>query len=299
MGTEFGVFVTIDGGGSWSRFMENLPPVAVHDLIIHPRDADLVAGTHGRSSWIADDITPLQQLSENVVQSNVHLFENRVATKWLNLSKGRIQNYFKFRGGNPPSGGAINFYLRAAASDSVEIIIDDLFSGRRRTLVVEGHAGINRARWDLRFFPSREEIESHRVFLQGILDAISSLVAETRRDDLLVQMQKDLLATQRYPNLYEDAPYPERDGARELLMDHLRQIRQRLGDATSFRDMFRVREQLLAFSQLVGDRAFFGFYGEELTPTAAAAGDYRVTLNVDGTRYTGMISVREDPLKGN
>ena len=62
VGTEFGLYVTLDGGKEWKKFMTNLPSVRVDDILIHPRDRDLIVATHGRSIWIADDITPLEQL---------------------------------------------------------------------------------------------------------------------------------------------------------------------------------------------------------------------------------------------
>ena len=66
-------------GQSWQRLNNNLPTVAVHDLVIHPRDNDLVAATHGRSLWILDDITPLQQLSDQVITAENHVFDVRPA----------------------------------------------------------------------------------------------------------------------------------------------------------------------------------------------------------------------------
>ncbi|KPJ87605.1 MAG: hypothetical protein AMS18_14390, partial [Gemmatimonas sp. SG8_17] len=296
VGTEFGVYVTVDGGTRWSRFMNGLPPVAVHDLVIHPRDADLVAGTHGRSIWIADDISPLQQLSEEVMISEVHLFEGRVGTKWLDFSKGRIQSFFKFRGPNPPRGAPIDFYLRSA-HDSVRIDVADPISGRIRTMWAEGQPGLNRVLWDMRFLPNDQETEEHRALLARVHDTIYQSVRTTRRDDILEQMRKDLLAIQRYPDLYPDAEYPGMNDARTLLLDHLDHIADALEAAESFHQLFSVREQLLAYSQLVGDQAFFGFYGEELTAIEAPAGRYRVTLTVDGTGYAGTVSVRDDPLK--
>jgi hypothetical protein len=80
-GTEFSAYVSIDGGANWRR-LNGLPTVPVHDLVIHPREADLIAATHGRSLWILDDITPLQQLTPAVLQSDLHLFKNKVATIW-------------------------------------------------------------------------------------------------------------------------------------------------------------------------------------------------------------------------
>ncbi|MFC1555439.1 hypothetical protein ACFL7D_12460, partial [candidate division KSB1 bacterium] len=74
VGTEFAVFYTVNGGGSWVKLNNNMPTVAFHDLVIHPRDNDLVAGTHGRGLWVLDDITPLQQLTPEVLNSDAFLF---------------------------------------------------------------------------------------------------------------------------------------------------------------------------------------------------------------------------------
>ena len=69
MGTEFGLFVTLDGGQEWKKFMTGLPSVRVDDILIHPRDRDLIIGTHGRSIWICDDITPLEQMKPRVANA--------------------------------------------------------------------------------------------------------------------------------------------------------------------------------------------------------------------------------------
>ncbi|HMC60379.1 MAG TPA: hypothetical protein VKJ01_14410, partial [Candidatus Solibacter sp.] len=79
-GTEFGLFVTVDGGKEWKRFMTGLPSVRVDDILIHPRDRDLIVATHGRSIWIADDISPLEQLKSN--SGDVVLFDPRPAILW-------------------------------------------------------------------------------------------------------------------------------------------------------------------------------------------------------------------------
>ena len=68
VGTEFGLFVTLDGCKEWKKFMTGLPSVRVDDILIHPRDRDLIVATHGRSIWIADDITPLEQLKPIATQ---------------------------------------------------------------------------------------------------------------------------------------------------------------------------------------------------------------------------------------
>src|SRR5207342_2244977 len=83
-GSEFAAFYSLNGGQSWQRMNDTggapdrkLPTVAVHDLQVHPRDGDLVAATHGRGFWILDDISPLQQMTPEVQQSEAYLFKNK------------------------------------------------------------------------------------------------------------------------------------------------------------------------------------------------------------------------------
>ena len=88
VGTEFGLFVTLDGGKEWKKFMTNLPSVRVDDILIHPRDRDLIIATHGRSIWIADDISPLEKLKAPH-EADLVLFEPRPAMLWKNRSGRR------------------------------------------------------------------------------------------------------------------------------------------------------------------------------------------------------------------
>ncbi|CAE7885379.1 FUC1, partial [Symbiodinium microadriaticum] len=96
VGTEETVHASIDGGKSWSNIRSGLPTVAIHDLIIHPREGDLVAGTHGRSIWIMDDISPLRQYSNDIATKSLHLFDSKVATKWLGIYTGINRTTWNF-----------------------------------------------------------------------------------------------------------------------------------------------------------------------------------------------------------
>ena len=111
LGNEIGLYVSIDAGGSWGRMQNNLPPVAVDDIAIHTRENDLVLGTHGRSIWILDDITPLQELSDQVLASAAHLFGSRRATIWSMGMDWPFQPA-TFVADNPPNAAAIRYYLR-------------------------------------------------------------------------------------------------------------------------------------------------------------------------------------------
>jgi hypothetical protein len=164
-GTEIGAFVSIDGGAGWRR-LPGLPTVPVHDLVIHPREADLIAATHGRSLWILDDITPLQQLSPAVLDSDVHMFKNKVATIWNAISRGATRGHLMFTGRNPltiaqrppansPSelanSATVSFYLKDAPAGPAQLEIASMDGARTVTLNVTATAGINRYFWDLRF----------------------------------------------------------------------------------------------------------------------------------------------------
>jgi photosystem II stability/assembly factor-like uncharacterized protein len=169
VGTEMSAWATIDGGTSWHRIMNGLPTVPVHDLVIHPRDGDLVAATHGRSVWILDDITPLQQLTPAVLASDAHVFDNRVATRWRGISRGAHRGHQLFVGRNPltieqrpPSNSppqlsnsaAINFWMKEAGTAHLEILAQD--GADRFSIELDARPGINRFMWNMRFNPAAQ-----------------------------------------------------------------------------------------------------------------------------------------------
>jgi photosystem II stability/assembly factor-like uncharacterized protein len=148
-GTEFGLFISLDGGKAWEKFMNNYPTVRTDDILIHPRDGDLIAATHGRSLWIADDITPLQQWNEQVAASDATLFDVRPAVAYLSdirldISTGGEK---QFEGENPARGTAIQFYVRTAGE--AKIAISDPGGRAVCESSVKAVAGINRVQWTL------------------------------------------------------------------------------------------------------------------------------------------------------
>jgi photosystem II stability/assembly factor-like uncharacterized protein len=151
LGTEHALYISLDGGGEWERFMNGLPTVRIDDLLIHPRENDLIVGTHGRSIWIIDDITPLQQLSEEVLQSDVHLFDVRPAVLWKTdiTEARRAGGSRRFSGQNPEPGTAIHYYLRSEPAGDVSLLVTDINGEVVRTLEPTLDAGINRVQWNL------------------------------------------------------------------------------------------------------------------------------------------------------
>ena len=151
LGTELGLFYSLDAGASWQRFQANLPTVAVNDLLVHPRDNDLVIATHGRGLWILDNVNALQELTPAVVASAAHLFTIEPA-EMIRYSDDRAHvGDMIFRGQNPPPGAIIDYYLRDAVSeDAIALTVHDVSGRLRRTLRPTRHAGVQRVVWDLR-----------------------------------------------------------------------------------------------------------------------------------------------------
>jgi len=151
VGTEFGLFVSLDAGKTWKKFMNDYPTVRTDDILVHPRDNDLIVATHGRSVWIADDISPLQQLTPNVMSQDVFLFTLRPAISYLNDQQHgqQVGGEKVFVGENAPRGASIDYYLKSAASGDVKIAIADATGKVIRNLEGTKHAGINRVLWNL------------------------------------------------------------------------------------------------------------------------------------------------------
>jgi len=151
VGTEFALFVSVDGGKDWKKFMAGLPSVRVDDLLIHPRDRDLIVATHGRSLWIADDITPLEQMA-SAPGTTLKLFDPRPAVQWKNDTEAmRRVTGRQFRGTNPQGGTALAFW---AQSDMPDAKLEIVENGQViRTIAAPARAGMNRIQWDMRRDP--------------------------------------------------------------------------------------------------------------------------------------------------
>jgi hypothetical protein len=145
VGTDFGVFTSLDRGSSWSRMRNNLPTIAVHDLVVHPRENDLVVGTHGRGVFITD-ITPLQELTREVRERATYLFEVEPRVQWVMPSQPAVSAQ-NFAGDNEPHGVVINYYLGTEAAD----VRLRFFDGDRLLHEMEGpgEAGLNRVEWGM------------------------------------------------------------------------------------------------------------------------------------------------------
>ncbi len=149
-GTEFGLWVSFNRGVSWMRLKNNLPTVPVDDIQIHPRDNDLILATHGRSIWVLDDMTPLEQMTETIAAAEAHLFNTRPATTWRIYNHKASTGHKTFIANNPPTGAVISYYLREKAKDKVRITVHDRSGALVRDFTATNEPGIQRVIWDCR-----------------------------------------------------------------------------------------------------------------------------------------------------
>jgi photosystem II stability/assembly factor-like uncharacterized protein len=146
VGNDLGVYFSINGGGQWTRLKANLPTVAVHDLTVHPRENDLVIATYGRAIW-AGDITPLQELSADVLSKRFHLFAVEPKVRYNFSVQG--MNYHLFGDKylevpNEPESFVVQYSLSADATGQAQITLADAAGRTVRQMTGPVRAGMNR-----------------------------------------------------------------------------------------------------------------------------------------------------------
>jgi len=163
LGSEHALFVSTNAGRSWTHFKSNLPTTLYDDLLIHPRDDDLIVATHGRSLWILDDLTPLVEWSAEVTSAAAHLFPIRPATIFQYWKDTSYRGQAAYAGENPVEGAILSYYLRRPV-DAASISVSDAAGRVIRRFEVPGSGGlIHRVNWDLRHEPPPFEPDTGRV----------------------------------------------------------------------------------------------------------------------------------------
>jgi photosystem II stability/assembly factor-like uncharacterized protein len=150
VGNDMGVYVSLDGGKHWSALKGDMPLVAVHDLVVHPREGDLVVGTYGRGIWVTD-ITPLREMNDTLLSGDAHFFAVRPRA-WRR--EGALGNYRLYGDRlavtqNETNGLTFTYFLREGAKEKVTLTVADASGKTIRTLNGTAKAGINRVVWDL------------------------------------------------------------------------------------------------------------------------------------------------------
>ncbi len=132
----------------------NMPTIAVHDLLVHPRENDLVVGTYGRGIFITD-ISPLQELKEDVLEKDIHLFSVEPKVQWTTRPWGNYDLYGDRHLSTPnePNAIVIDYYLKNKAKEKAKITITDPYGKILNQLNGTTDPGINRVLWNMRIQP--------------------------------------------------------------------------------------------------------------------------------------------------
>ncbi len=149
--TELGFFISLNEGKNWHKFMPNLPTGRTDEVLVHPREHDLILATHSRAVWIMDDITALEQMTDEQLAKDAALLPTRDAVAWKTDRRvgTEIPGDKWWQGENAPRGTAIAFYLKAAGGDAKITITDTATDKEYRTQTTPSMAGLNRWQWDL------------------------------------------------------------------------------------------------------------------------------------------------------
>jgi photosystem II stability/assembly factor-like uncharacterized protein len=152
LGTEFGLWVSLDGGRQWAQYKGgDFPSVAVRDIVVHPRENDLVIATHGRGIWIVDDITPLRKLTPEVMAQDAAFLEGKVAQQRFEANGGWSEGNAAFSGNNPPNAAVITYYQRKRhIFGQMKIEIFDEQGKLVDTVPSSSRRGLTRVQWQMR-----------------------------------------------------------------------------------------------------------------------------------------------------
>lgn len=269
LGTEYGAYFSRDGGKAWSSLNLNLPIVPVHDLLIHPRDNDLIAATHGRGIWIMDDITALRGATDSALGQDAVLFDvNKPGTRWLEIGRGGYsRGDLFFKGQNPPAGALLHFYLKAKPEKPGTLEIADATGALKTTYILDtAEPGINRIAWDLRFDPPAQTVQG--------------MVSNLKKQIETALLRADLTAEQK-TTLQKAQAGLEQFG-------------------TNYRKYADIQRSVMPIIR-AGMGGFpgggMGLGGRGMGGQGAEPGVYVVKLTVGGKTYSGKVSVRPDPIQ--
>jgi photosystem II stability/assembly factor-like uncharacterized protein len=247
LGTEFGLYVTIDGGKNWSHFTNNMPPVAVHFIDLQKKTNDIVMGTHGRGVIIIDDISPLRELNNEVLSKDVHFFSTQPFTM---VEEGGFTGGFgietQFVGANKSTAARIVYYLKKRHTfGKMSMEIQDMEGNKLTSLSPGKSKGINVVNWAYNttipkmaegktlsfggFTAPRVPAGKYKVVLTKGKDSYEHII-ELKYDDTalttLAERKEQEQLTQTMYNMVEDLAYMVykineiQDKAKEVVEKH-------------------------------------------------------------------------------
>ncbi len=298
LGLENAIFVSFDDGEHWVPLQNDLPHAPVSGIVVQPHFNDLVISTYGRGFWIMDDITPLQQLTPQVLSAESHLFTVRPAYRFRPITAPSTPYDDQTVGENPRYGASINYYLASAPAGPVTITIHDAQGTVVRTLAGTKRAGVNRAHWDLRGEPTAElRLRTAPLYQPRNAPGPDGRAANLGRLSLLMPpgtySVKLSVGGREHSQPLEVRKDPHSGGTEadiEAQMRLLQNVRRDLGTGVAAVNQIEsVRSQLDAFSRVFEDadvRKATAALGQALIDLEMPLYDVRLTpTGQDGVRY--------------
>jgi hypothetical protein len=243
-----------------------MPTVAFHDLLIHPRDHDLIAATHGRGMWILDDITALRKATDEVLKQDAAVFDTaKPGTRWLRIARGGYsRGDLFFKGENPPDGALVNYFIKAKPEAPATLEIADPAGPMKTTYILDAvEPGIGRITWDLRFDPPATTTQTLVSNLKRLLEPA------LKRTDLTAEQMEAL-----------------KKAAADL--DKW---------ATNFRKVMEIQRAVFAIVRPGGGQFGGGGMRGGMGGQIAEPGTYAIKLTVGDKTCTGKVAVRLDPMQ--
>lgn len=247
VGTEHGLYISVDGGKQWGQFTGKFPQmVPVRDLVIHPREHDLIIATHGRGIYIVDDITPLRQLTEEVLAKSIHIFKSRPSLTSTAVFEQDFPGSDEFVGSSLPEVAYITYYLKdrhIVGDFKIEIL--DAEGKLITTLPGSKRRGINRVPWFMRMkapkVPRSSSLEGGISL--GPLVADGTYTVKIIRGSEVAEGKIELVGDPRFPHSAEDRKL-QRDTVMKLykLQERLAFVAE---SVTTVRDQARERAKSL------------------------------------------------------
>src|SRR6266545_980411 len=289
LGTELGLWVSLDGGKQWAHYKGgDLPAVAVRDLAIHPRDHDLVIATHGRGIWIVDDITPLRALTPEALASAVTFLPGRATVQRLQAGGGWANGDAMYVGPNPPGDAVISYYQRRRhIFGDMKLEVYDASGKLLGTMPTSKRRGLNRVTWSMRLEPPRVPAAASAAF--G-----AALGPRVLPGTYTLKLTKDTSTYTTQLVLVPDPRATHTQAERQAALDLALKIKGTLGDMT-----FAV-ERMNSVRQALDERAGRLPAGDAVAKRLRAASATvdalrkRIVATKEGGMITGEERLREN-----
>jgi photosystem II stability/assembly factor-like uncharacterized protein len=289
LGTEFGLWVSIDGGQQWAQYKgSNFPAVAVRDIVVQPRESDLVLATHGRGIWIIDDITPLRQLTPEVLAKDATFLESKPAQpQLLPAGGGWAEGDGTFVGPNPPDAAVITYYQKKRhIFGRMKIEVFDAQGKLVDTLPANSRRGVSRIEWSMR-------LKAPRVPPAAIAAGEATVGPRVLPGDYTVKMTRgqETYSTTIRVSIDPRAAYTLED--RKLQFDASMRVYALLADLTF--DVDRINGVRDALTERVGRLGASDPLRVQLNDLATKADEIRkkIVATKEGGAITGEERIRE------